>query len=119
MNLLNGHHDCEEFRRNDRVIAMRRVESGISIDNETFSDVTRYENETISRTTIINSNVRSPIFGVVTWIILYLIRVISRMQDFLPVVRLIIVLLFVPTCALWALAKTKPSSPIAYFLPAI
>ncbi|MGM5474875.1 pentapeptide repeat-containing protein [Bacillus pumilus] len=41
---------------------MRRVESGISIDNETFSDVTRYENETISRTTIINSNVRSPIF---------------------------------------------------------
>ncbi|WP_144471099.1 pentapeptide repeat-containing protein [Bacillus pumilus] len=41
---------------------MRRVESGISIDNETFSDVTRYENETISRMTIINSNVRSPIF---------------------------------------------------------
>ncbi|MBR0630117.1 hypothetical protein ACWOO2_05320 [Bacillus sp. ESY92] len=55
---------------------MRRLESGISVDNEAFSDVTRYENETISRTTIINSNVRSPIFGAVTWIILYLIRVI-------------------------------------------
>lgn len=41
---------------------MRRLESGISIDNEAFSDVARYENETISRTTIINSNVRSPIF---------------------------------------------------------
>ncbi|CVM96402.1 Uncharacterized protein conserved in bacteria [Streptococcus pneumoniae] len=41
---------------------MRRLESGISVDNEAFSDVTRYENETISRTTIINSNVRFPIF---------------------------------------------------------
>ncbi|PRS77101.1 hypothetical protein C6Y03_00510 [Bacillus sp. LNXM65] len=41
---------------------MRRLESGISVDNELFSDIVRYEHETISRTTIINSNVRLPIF---------------------------------------------------------
>lgn len=98
---------------------MRRLESGIPIDNETFPDVARYENETISRTTIINSNVRSPIF----WSC-HLDHLVFDTCDltnarFLPVVRLIIVLLFVPTCALWASAKTKQSSPIAYFLPAI
>lgn len=119
MNLLNGHHDCEEFRRNDRVIAMRRVESGISIDNETFSEFPGMKTKQSAERQSSTQMFVLLFFGVVAWIILYLIRVISRMQDFLPVVRLIIVLLFVPTCALWALAKTKPSSPIAYFLPAI
>lgn len=98
---------------------MRRLESGISVDNETFSDVARYENEKISRTTIINSNVRSPIF----WSC-HLDHLVFDTCDltnarFLPVVRLIIVLLVIQTCALWALAKTKLSSPIANFLPAI
>ncbi|UPK41299.1 pentapeptide repeat-containing protein [Paenibacillus pabuli] len=41
---------------------MRRLESGMSVDNELFSDVVRYEHETISRSTILNSNVGSPIF---------------------------------------------------------
>lgn len=36
----------------------------ISVDNELFSDIVRYEHETISRTTIINSNVHSPIFWI-------------------------------------------------------
>lgn len=98
---------------------MRRLESGISIDNESFSDIARYENETISKTTIINSNVRSPIF----WSC-HLDHLVFDTCDltnarFLLVVRLIIVLLVVQTCVLWALAKTKLSSPIAYFLLAI
>ncbi|MDO7904796.1 pentapeptide repeat-containing protein [Paenibacillus sp. JX-17] len=42
---------------------MRRLESGMSVDNESFSDIVRYEHETISGTTIINSNVGSPIFS--------------------------------------------------------
>ncbi|MBU5355511.1 pentapeptide repeat-containing protein [Paenibacillus barcinonensis] len=41
---------------------MRRLESGLSVDNELFSDMVRYEHETISGTTITNSNVGSPIF---------------------------------------------------------
>ncbi|MFP7466610.1 pentapeptide repeat-containing protein [Bacillus safensis] len=41
---------------------MRRLESGMSVDNEIFSDIVRYEHETISGTTINNSNVHSPIF---------------------------------------------------------
>ncbi|MGQ8872468.1 pentapeptide repeat-containing protein [Paenibacillus sp. TSA_86.1] len=41
---------------------MRRLESGMSVDNELFSDIVRYEHETISGTTITNSNVGSPIF---------------------------------------------------------
>ncbi len=41
---------------------MIRLESGMSIDNELFSDIVRYEHVTISRTTIKNSNVGSPIF---------------------------------------------------------
>lgn len=41
---------------------MRRLESGISIDNELFSDIVRYEQVMISGATIKNSNVGSPIF---------------------------------------------------------
>nr|WP_154890734.1 pentapeptide repeat-containing protein [Paenibacillus xylanexedens] len=41
---------------------MRRLESGMSVDNECFSDILRYEHETISGTTVTNSNVGSPIF---------------------------------------------------------
>ncbi|KPN14967.1 hypothetical protein AKG37_17340 [Bacillus australimaris] len=41
---------------------MRRLESGQLVDNKIFSDIVSYENETISETTVINSNVRSPIF---------------------------------------------------------
>jgi uncharacterized protein YjbI with pentapeptide repeats len=41
---------------------MRRLESGMSVDNECFSDILRYEHETISGATAINSNVGSPIF---------------------------------------------------------
>ncbi|MEK4660715.1 pentapeptide repeat-containing protein [Priestia sp. FSL H7-0729] len=41
---------------------MRRLESGVSVDDELFSDIVRYEHETINRTTITNSNVGSPIF---------------------------------------------------------
>ncbi|KZE70986.1 hypothetical protein A9P44_19080 [Paenibacillus polymyxa] len=41
---------------------MRRLVSGMSVDNELFSDIVRYEDETIRGTTIINSNVGSPIF---------------------------------------------------------
>ncbi|MCM2988385.1 pentapeptide repeat-containing protein [Bacillus safensis] len=41
---------------------MRRLESGMSVDNEIFSDIVRYEHETISGSTINNSNVHSPIF---------------------------------------------------------
>ncbi|WP_342552458.1 pentapeptide repeat-containing protein [Paenibacillus sp. FSL R7-0652] len=41
---------------------MRRLESGMSADNELFSDIVRYEHETISETTVSNSNVGSPIF---------------------------------------------------------
>lgn len=41
---------------------MRRLESGMSIDNELSSDIVRYEHVTISGTTIKNSNVGSPIF---------------------------------------------------------
>ncbi|WP_188591705.1 pentapeptide repeat-containing protein [Paenibacillus silvae] len=41
---------------------MRSLESGMSVDNGLFSDMVRYEHETISGTTITNSNVGSPIF---------------------------------------------------------
>ncbi|WP_145415040.1 pentapeptide repeat-containing protein [Paenibacillus xylanexedens] len=41
---------------------MRRLESGMSVDDEVFFDIVRYEHETISGATIINSNVGSPIF---------------------------------------------------------
>ncbi|WP_434749779.1 pentapeptide repeat-containing protein [Paenibacillus amylolyticus] len=41
---------------------MRRLESGMSVDNELFTDIVRYEHETISGATITNSNVGSPIF---------------------------------------------------------
>lgn len=41
---------------------MRRLESGVSVNNECFSDIFRYEHETISGATITNSNVGSPIF---------------------------------------------------------
>ena len=51
--------------KNERVRRMRRLESGMSIDNELFTDIVRYEHVTISGTTIKNSNVGSPIFGTV------------------------------------------------------
>lgn len=41
---------------------MRRLESGVSLNNELFADIVSYEHETISETTIINSNIGSPIF---------------------------------------------------------
>ncbi|WFR61085.1 pentapeptide repeat-containing protein [Paenibacillus amylolyticus] len=41
---------------------MRRLESDMSVDNQLFSDIVRYEHETIHGTTITNSNVGSPIF---------------------------------------------------------
>ncbi|UOG09411.1 hypothetical protein [Bacillus altitudinis] len=98
---------------------MRRLESGISVDNETFSDVARYENETISRTTSINSNVCSPIFW--SYHLDHLVfdtcdltnarffagSTIDRCTFSHSDLRSV------------GMAKTKPSSPIANFLPAI
>lgn len=98
---------------------MRRLESGMSVNNELFSDIVRYEHETISETTIINSNIGSPIFWSCNLQHLIFDTCDLTNARFLPVVRLIIVHLFVPTCARLALPKTKLFSPIANFPPAI
>ncbi|MEW4371963.1 pentapeptide repeat-containing protein [Paenibacillus kandeliae] len=41
---------------------MSRLESGMSADNALFSDMVRYEHETISGATVSNSNMGAPIF---------------------------------------------------------
>lgn len=98
---------------------MRRLESGMTIDNEIFTDIVRYEHETISETTITNSNIGSPIFWSCNLKHLVFDTCDFTNARFLPVVRLIIVLLSVPTYALLALPGTKLFSPIANFPPAI
>lgn len=98
---------------------MRRLESGMLVDNEIFSDIVRYEHETISGTTINNSNVHSPIF----WSC-HLRHLVFDTCDltnarFLRVVRLSIVRLFVPICALLGLLETRLFLQIANFPPVI
>ncbi len=41
---------------------MRQLQSNMSVDNESFQDIVRYENESIHNATITNSNVGSPLF---------------------------------------------------------
>ncbi len=41
---------------------MRKLESNISVDNEPFQDIVRYENESLHNSSITNSNIGSPLF---------------------------------------------------------
>ncbi len=94
---------------------MRRLESGVSLNNELFADIVSYEHETISGTTQINSNVGLPIIW--SCHLRHLVfDTFLRMQDFLLLVQLIIVHLFVLTYARLALPKTKQFSPTVNFL---
>lgn len=91
----------------------------MSVDNEIFSDIVRYEHETISAATINNSNVHSPIF----WSC-HLRHLVFDTCDltnarFLQVVRSSIVRLFVPICVLLELLEKRLFLRIANSPPVI